>query len=246
MNYPASSQIEAKERNAARERRCVASGEVLPEAQLIRFALGPDGVLVPDVAAKLPGRGGWVRADRAHLEQAIKKSGFSHALKVNAKAPDGLADLTETLLAKRCLDLIGMAKRAGAIAIGATQVEQAIRAKPALLLVEASDGAEEGREKLMSLHIGLWGRPPAAIGCFSAADLGVALGRERVIHACLLQERLAAALASDIGRLAGFRTVVPDSWPESWRLVEGGLGGAGAADDCRIADNHEQAYRRDD
>ena len=229
MNCPASSQIEAKQRNAARERRCVASGEVLPEAQLIRFALGPGGVLAPDVAAKLPGRGGWVRADRAHLEQAVKKNGFSHALKVNAKAPDGLADLTEALLAKRCLDLIGMAKRAGAIAIGATQVEQAIRAKPALLLVEASDGAEEGREKLMSLHIGLWGRPPAALACFSAADLGVALGRERVIHACLLQERLAAALATDIGRLAGFRTVVPDSWPESWRLVGGGLGGAGAA-----------------
>jgi uncharacterized protein len=232
MNYPASSQIEAKDRNAARERRCVVSGEVLPEAQLIRFALGPDDVLAPDVAAKLPGRGAWVRADRASIELAAKKNGFAHALKAKARAPDGLADLTEALLAKRCLDLIGMARRAGAIALGAHQVEQAIRAKPPYLLIEASDGAEEGREKLMSLHIGLWGRPPAAIGCFSAADLGVALGRERVIHACLLQERLAAALATDIGRLAGFRTVVPDSWPDSWRLVGGGLGGAGAAGDA--------------
>jgi hypothetical protein len=237
MNYPASSQIEAKDRSAARERRCVVSGEVLPEAELIRFALGPDNVLVPDVAAKLPGRGAWVRADRVRLEQAIKKNAFAHALKANAKAPDGLTDLTEALLAKRCVDLIGLARRAGAIAIGATQVEQAIRAKPALLLIEANDGAEEGREKLMSLHIGLWGRPPSAIGCFTAEDLGVALGRERVIHACLLQERLAAALAIDIGRLAGFRTIVPDSWPDSWRLVGDGLGGAGAADD---------AARRDD
>src|SRR5262249_44370143 len=154
--------------------------------------------LVPDVAAKLPGRGAWVRADRASIETAIKRNGFAHALKANASAQDGLADLVETLLARRCLDLVGMARRAGAIAIGATQVEQAIRAKPAWLLVEASDGAEEGREKLMSLHIGLWGRPPAALGCFSAADLGVALGRERVIHACLLQERLAAALATEV------------------------------------------------
>ena len=232
MNCPASSQIEAKDRSAARERRCVASGEILPEAQLIRFALGPDNVLVPDVAAKLPGRGAWVRADRASVELAAKKNGFAHALKANAKAPDGLADSTETLLAKRCLDLIGMARRAGAIAIGATQVEQAIRAKPPFLVIEASDGAEEGREKLMSLHIGLWGRPPAAVGCFSSSDLGVALGRERVIHACLLQERLASVWATDIGRLAGFRTVVPDSWPASWRLVGGGLGGAGAAGDA--------------
>ena len=60
-----------------------------------------------------------------------------------------------------------------------------------LEVIEAEDGAVEGREKLMSLHIGLWGRAPPAVGCFAAADLGVALGRERVIHACLLQERLA-------------------------------------------------------
>lgn len=228
MNYPASSQIEAKG-SAARERRCVVSGEVLPEAQLIRFALGPDDVLVPDVAAKLPGRGAWVRADRASVEQATKKNGFAHALKANVKSQDGLAALTETLLARRCLDMLGLARRAGAIAFGATQVEQAIRTKPLHLLIEASDGADEGREKLMSLHIGLWGAPPPAAGCFSAADLGVALGRERVIHACLLQERLAVVLATDIGRLAGFRAIVPDSWPDSWRLVGWGLGGAGAA-----------------
>src|SRR5512146_2356835 len=95
MNCPASSQIEANaRRGAARERRCVASGEVLPEAQLIRFALGPDGVLVPDVAAKLPGRGAWVRADRASVEQATKKNGFAHALKAQVKPAEGLAALT--------------------------------------------------------------------------------------------------------------------------------------------------------
>ena len=96
------------------------------------------------------------------------------------------------------------------------------------MVIEAADGAEEGREKLMSLHIGLWGAPPPAVGCFSAADLGVALGRERVIHACLLQERLATGWAADIGRLAGFRPIVPTSWPDSWRSVSWGGGGANA------------------
>jgi hypothetical protein len=80
----------------------------------------------------------------------------------------------------------------------------------------------------MTLHIGLWGRPPAAVGCFSGEELGVALGRERVIHACLLQERLALAWAADVDRLAGFRAIVPDSWPDSWRFVGWGLGGANA------------------
>lgn len=227
MKHPASSQSDEGAR-LGRERRCVASGESLPEAQLIRFALGPDNVLVPDVAAKLPGRGAWVRADRASLERARAKGAFAHTLKAPVKVPDDLAAQTETLIARRCLDFLGMARRAGAIAIGNTQTEDAIRKRPALLLIEASDGAEEGREKLMSLHIGLWGRPPAAVGCFGAADLGVALGRDRVIHACLLQERLASAWAAEIGRLAGFRAIVPGSWPDSWRSVSWGLGGVDA------------------
>jgi predicted RNA-binding protein YlxR (DUF448 family) len=224
MKHPASSQIEAEGRRRGRERRCIVSGEVTDEASLIRFALGPDDVVTPDVAAKLPGRGAWVTATRAKVEEAAKKGAFSRGFKANAKAPEGLADLTETLLAKRCLDMLGMARRGGAIAAGATQVESAIRSAPAFVLIEAKDGAEEGREKLMSLHIGLWNAPPPAVGCFAAEDLGVALGRERVIHACLLQERLALAWAADIGRLAGFRAIVPDSWPDSWRSVSWKLG----------------------
>jgi predicted RNA-binding protein YlxR (DUF448 family) len=211
-----------------RERRCVATGEVLAERLLIRFALAPDGALVPDIAARLPGRGAWVTASRQRLEEACSRGSFARALKAPVKMDTNLARQTETLLAKRCLDLIGMARKAGAIAFGATQVEAVIRAKPLFVLIEAKDGAEEGREKLMALHIGLWKRPPAAIGCFDAADLGMALGRDRVIHACLLQERLALVLAAEIGRLAGFRAIVPCSWPASWRPLGLEMGGADA------------------
>ena len=215
---PASSQIETDQQRRGRERRCIVSHESDSEAHLIRFALSPDGIVTPDVAAKLPGRGAWVRADRASIETAARKGAFARAFKAQVKVPDDLATLTETLIARR----------AGAIAVGATQVEAVIRGKPAFMLIEAEDGAAEGREKLMSLHIGLWGRPPPAVGCFSAADLGVALGRERVIHACLLQERLAVGWAAEIGRLAGFRAIVPGSWPASWRSVSWKLGGADA------------------
>jgi predicted RNA-binding protein YlxR (DUF448 family) len=223
----ASSLIEADSKRRG-ERRCIVSNESLPEARLIRFALAPDGSVVPDVAAKLPGRGAWVRADRASVDQATRKGAFSRAFKTAAKAPDDLAERVEALLARRCLDLLGLMRRAGAVAVGATQVEQAIRGKPLLMLIEATDGAEEGREKLMRLHIGLWKRAPAAVGCFGASELGVALGRERVIHACLLQERMAQGWAAEIGRLAGFRAIVPSSWPDSWRSVGWGLGGADA------------------
>ncbi len=225
---PASSQIAAERQRRGRERRCIVSHESLPDARLVRFALAPDGTVVPDVAAKLPGRGAWVRADRTRVELAARKQAFARAFKCEARAAADLADQTERLLARRCLDQLGLMRRAGAVAIGAGQVEGAIRARTALMLIEAADGAPEGREKLMRLHIGLWNAPLPAVGCFDAADLGVALGRERVIHACLLQERLATGWAAEIGRLAGFRAIVPSSWPDSWRSVQWGLGDADA------------------
>ncbi len=188
--------------------------------------MGPNDVLVPDVAAKLPGRGVWVSADRQSLETAIRKGGFARSLKGPVKVPEGLVDQTEVLLARRCLDFLGLMRRAGALAIGATQVEQAIRSGPVRALVEASDGAVDGREKLQALHIGLWGAPAPGVGCFTAEELGMALGRDRVIHACLLQERMALGWAAEIGRLSGFRAVVPSSWPDSWRGL--GLGDADA------------------
>jgi len=191
----------------------------------VRFALSPDGVVTPDVAAKLPGRGAWVTASRQAIAQAAKKGAFARAFKAQAKAPDDLPNLVEAQLVRRCLDMLGMANRAGALAAGATQVEQAIRAGRLFLLIEAEDGAEEGREKLMSLHIGLCGAPPPAVACFQSGELGVALGRERVIHACLLQERLAKVLAAEIARLAGFRAIVPVSWPVSWRSFSWDVGG---------------------
>lgn len=200
-----------------RERRCVATGEVLPDRLLIRFVRDPAGALVPDVAAKLPGRGVWVRATRGDIELALKKGAFARSLKDKVAVGPDLADRTEAALARRCLDQLGLARRAGAVGIGDSAVEGAVRARRAAYMIHASDSADNGRNRLIRLAIGLSGVEPRIAGCFSAAELGMALGRDRVIHACLLQERLALAWAAEMGRLSGFRAIVPDSWPGSWR-----------------------------
>lgn len=204
-------------KRGARERRCIATGETLPEAVLVRFARAPDGAVTPDVAAKLPGRGVWVSASRAAVERAVKKGAFARALKENVKPSPDLADQVETLLACRCLDHLGLMRRAGALALGFDQVEAAIRAAPPPAMIEAADAAPGGREKLMRLALGLWGAPPHLTACFSAAELGVALGRDHVVHALVLEERMALRWAAEIGRLSGFRAIVPASWPDSWR-----------------------------
>ncbi|MGE3142612.1 MAG: RNA-binding protein [Hyphomonadaceae bacterium] len=213
-----------------RERRCIVTREALPEEALVRFALGPEDVVTPDVAAKLPGRGVWVRAERKAVEAAVKKGAFARAFKQKAEARLELVDLTEALLARRCLDFLGMMKRAGALAMGFDQVDAAIRQSRPFALIEAADGAADGREKLLRLALGLWGAPPHLCGAFTAAEIGVALGRDHVVHALVLQERMALRWAAEIGRLSGFRAIVPVSWPDSWRSSPQRDAGAGRSD----------------
>jgi len=198
---------------ASRERRDIVSGEVMDEAKLIRFVAGPDGVVVPDLARKLPGRGLWVAADRTSVETVVKKNAFSRAAKEKLSVPANLADQVERLLARRLLDGLGLARRAGDLTSGFEKVQSALRAGKVAWLVEASDGADDGRTKLLNLARHLEPRP-GLIGVFNSAELGLALGGENVIHSAFLAGRGADRWGLDVLRLAGFRPLLPESWRE--------------------------------
>jgi predicted RNA-binding protein YlxR (DUF448 family) len=196
---------------AMRERKCIVTGEVCEEAHLIRFAVSPDGDVVPDIAAKLPGRGIWVGADRATLQRAIAKNLFSKAAKANVKADAGLADRVEHLIAQRMIGDLGMARRSGAIVTGFDQVAHALEsAAPPAVLMEASDGAADGRRKIFGMAHAR-GLSPAILDCLSSAELSVAVGRENVIHAALKAGALAERLIFEAGRLSGFRPAKTDA-----------------------------------
>src|SRR6185437_1689007 len=79
------------------ERLCVVSREVKPVDQMIRFVVGPEGV-VPDLKRKLPGRGLWVTGDRATLKTAIAKNVFARGFKRDIRVTPDLLELTERLL----------------------------------------------------------------------------------------------------------------------------------------------------
>jgi len=201
---------------AARERRDIVSGQVMDEAQLIRFVAGPDGVVVPDLARKLPGRGLWVAADRASVETAAKKGLFSRAAKAKLRALPDLADQVESLLLKRLLSGLGLARRAGDLTSGFEKVSSAISAGRAAWLIEASDGATDGRRKLYAeirkAAARKPGSAPQVLGLFAAAELGLALGGENVIHTAFLAGRAADRWAQDARRLSGFRPLLPEDW----------------------------------
>ena len=134
-----------------RERRDLVTRQVMDESRLIRFVAGPDGSVVPDLARKLPGRGLWVAANREAVDMAAKKGLFARAAKAPLKAAPDLADMVERLLTRRCLEQLGLARREGVLISGFEKAAAAIRSGRAAWLVEAADGAADGRGKLLNL-----------------------------------------------------------------------------------------------
>ncbi|WP_293899155.1 RNA-binding protein [Phenylobacterium sp.] len=198
---------------ASRERRDIVSGEVMDEARLIRFVAGPDGAVWPDLARKLPGRGLWVAADRASVATAAKKGLFARAAKAKVQASAELPDQVEALLRSRLLSFLGLAKRGGDLTSGFEKVAAAISSGKAAWLIEASDGAADGRRKLLALAR-RQSPAPGLFGLFGAEELGLALGRENVIHTAFLAGRAAGRWTQDVRRLAGFSPLLPEDWRE--------------------------------
>lgn len=161
------------------ERKCLATGEVQPKAGLIRFVIGPDNQVVPDVLEKLPGRGMWVSADRSALTMAIEKNLFSRSAKQQVVVSDTLFDEIDRQLAARVVNLISLARKAGLAVCGFEKVKSALAAENVRVLVQASDGSDRGKTKLWT--------PEGAryFGILTSQELGLAFGRQNVIHGAL-------------------------------------------------------------
>jgi hypothetical protein len=199
-------------------RRCIVSGETLPRDRLLRFVAGPDGIVVPDLAERLPGRGLWLRARRDIVEAACSRNQFSRAARRTVTpmaGPNGepLDRLVEVQLVRRCLDVVSLARRAGIAVAGFDQVRQWLKARPPrtgagpALLLNARDAAAGGREKLAALAG--WDDgvavPVVHCGLLTARELGRAFGRDHLVHVLIEPHRLAGRLLTETGRLAGFR-----------------------------------------
>ena len=191
------------------ERRCILNHQSSSVEGLVRLVLDPEGNLVPDVAAKLPGRGIWVSADGPLVRRELESGRFikaaSRSLKTALKPSAVSADLVDNmmaLLSKRCLDRLGLEQRAGNLVTGFDKIKAALGKKgsgdPALLLA-ATDGAADGRQKMKSAV----GADVPLVEVFDREQLSAALGRENVVHVLLLKSGGTEKLKADIGRLAG-------------------------------------------
>ncbi|WP_375174100.1 RNA-binding protein [Pseudooceanicola sp.] len=187
-----------KDRSDGPERKCIVTGEVQPASGLIRFVVGPEDVIVPDVLEKLPGRGMWVSADRKVLDEASRKH-FARAARKAVTVPDDLLTQVETALVGRVTSLLAMARKSGDAVAGYEKVKDWLGKDYADVLVQASDGSERGKNKLSTPYGGKF------IGWLTADELGLAFGRETVIHAALGTGGLSKRVVEEAARLKGLR-----------------------------------------
>ncbi|WP_291728382.1 RNA-binding protein [Leisingera sp. F5] len=191
-----------KDRTDDSERKCIATGEIQPKQGLIRFVMGPDGQVVPDVMGKLPGRGVYVASSRAALETAVKKKLFARGFKAQVQVPDELVQEVERQVVRRLVELISLARKSGDAVSGFERVKDWLYKEDARVLIQASDGSGRGKSKLSTPYKGKF------IGCLTADELGMAFGRQTAIHAALASGGLSKRVVDEAQRLQGLREMV--------------------------------------
>ena len=183
------------------ERKCIVTGDRQSKSGMIRFVVGPGDVIVPDVLEKLPGRGIWVSSERAVLEKAVAKGLFARGAKQPVKVPDDLVEQVEVLVLRRVTDAIALARKSGAAVAGYEKVKSWLAEGRAKVLLQASDGSERGKGKLWTPEGGRW------FGCLTANELGLAFGRESVIHGALAGGGLSNLVVENAAKLKGLREI---------------------------------------
>jgi predicted RNA-binding protein YlxR (DUF448 family) len=171
------------------ERTCIVTRTVRPTRDLIRFVVGPEGQVVPDLKGRLPGRGVWVTAEKRMVEEAVRRRLFARAFKSDVRASPSLAELIDLALLADLRQALALANKAGTVITGFTKVEAAIRDKPLAALVHALEAAEDGRRKLAGALRKRFGDAISIVPVadeLSQDDLDLALGRSHVIHAALV------------------------------------------------------------
>ena len=188
-------------------RLCIATRTVRPIDEMVRFVIGPDGAVVPDLRRRLPGRGVWVTAAKTSLDEAVRRNAFARSFKQAVRVPADLPALTERLLERSVLDALSIAHKAGKVEIGFARVEGSLVKHDIAALIHASEASAEGIRKLAGAVRRRFGENPGPpiIAVLTSAQLDLALGRSNVIHAALLTGAAGEAVLARVDTLQRFR-----------------------------------------
>jgi predicted RNA-binding protein YlxR (DUF448 family) len=189
-------------------RLCAVSRAQKPPDELIRFVLGPDGAIAPDLARRLPGRGIWVDATRETVGAAVRRNVFARSLKQAVSVPGDLPALVERLMARRLGEAISIANKAGLLVAGFAKVGELIAWGKAAVLIHAADGSEDGAGKLDRKFKALVGPDQASeatVRELTGAELDLAIGRSNVVHAAASGGGASQRILQEAKRLRRYR-----------------------------------------
>ena len=235
-------------------RRCIVTRQRLGKEQMIRFVLGPDRMIVPDLEARLPGRGIWLSAHVDVVETAWAKGGlarsFARATRGPVTLPVDLPALLQASLVRRIADLLGLARRAGQAVSGFQKAREWLHAGRAGLVIQASDGSADERARFLS---GVREGSIPIRAPLPGAELGRIFGRDHTVHVVISSGRLAETLANETLRLSGLRgeTAPPMQAPagagaepeDSGLQAAGGDAGTRQAADFGLANEGGRVFR---
>ena len=196
------------------ERRCISTGSIMNTKSMVRFVVGPDGGAIPDVFCKLPGKGMWVSSKKSSLDRALSKNLFSVVSKKPVLINNNLSKQIEDSILKKLLNLISLARKANQAIAGFEKVKGSLETARAVLLIQASDGSPREKSRL---------RPPVGegtlINCLKMQELGLAFGRESVIHAAIMRGGLHKEITLEALRLGGIREIQGHSSAQKERTI---------------------------
>ena len=180
-------------------RKCIASGEVKDKSTLLRFVVTPGNMIVADVLEKLPGKGIWLTCDKVLLEKTVRDGLFARVTKKSITVPKTLLDDVEQMLTNRVISLISLARKSGRAVAGYEKVKDWLSKDLATVLVQSQDGSERGKSKLSTPRDGTF------IDWLKTSELGLAFGRQTVIHCALASGGITQRVVHDALRLKGLR-----------------------------------------
>jgi predicted RNA-binding protein YlxR (DUF448 family) len=190
-------------------RSCIVTRTAAPPDEMLRFVVGPDGSIVPDVAARLPGRGMWIGCRRTLVEEARRRKLFAKVARRAVTVADDLADAVERLLRERVVSALSMANKAGLVVAGFVKVEKALSSEPIAVLLHAREGADDGVEKLERRARATSadsGEQICIVRVLESDEMSLAIGRENVIHVAARTGGASRALSKAASRLEHYRS----------------------------------------
>lgn len=193
------------------DRMCILTRARGDRAELIRLVAAPDGTVTPDIRHKLPGRGCWITASRAAVDQAVRRKLIGRALKAEVKVPEDLGARIDRLLLDDLAGMMNLARKSGQFVTGASKADAAIRSGEAAALFHAEDAAADGIRKLaqaVKARALTLDEPEIPVfRLMTSEEMSASLGDGAFIHATALAGQAGEGVVKRAKKLADYRAV---------------------------------------